>query len=379
MEYVGDVLLYLLIFVLSATVLYCGLSLSKKSKIGYLIVILAVLIPSIMAGIRYGVGMDYFPYLGMYKNVTNGLPMYYRPIEPLSSTIIVASSYLHSSFMMFFLFSLITNSCFMLAFMRVFKKSSIQISLAFFIYLCILFSTTLNVVRSGAAISVVALAYSFLIQEWSKRSVIKSILLVIIACLFHTSALLAFLFYPVFWMANTSFKHNSILKKSILLIFYTIVAILTPHIVALFGDSYLLDDYGRYLTEVGTQFSIPLADILMSVLAIWSFFALRKNIKDEWMAKLSYCMIFYIPLSIVVGWFTVSAGLSRLTFMLDFLIICGIAYHIVHSKKNSFFGLITILLVISVVASMLIRNLNWSGALPYRTILQEEISYASED
>ena len=379
MEYIYDIILYLLVFLASSILMYYGLSISKKSKFGFLLIVASILIPSIMAGIRYDVGVDYFPYLGMYENAVNGSPIYYRSIEPLSTGIIVLSSYLHSSFFMFFLFSLITNSCFYLAFQRIFKKNSGQTSVAFFLYLCILFSTSLNAVRSGVAISVVALAFSYLIQEWSKKAVTKSLLLVIVACLFHSSAFLAFVFYPVFWMSSASFKHNQSFKKGLLFIAYVIVAILTPQIVSLFGDSLLFDEYGKYLLNVGSSFSIPLADILMSIFAIWSFIVLRRKISDEWMVRLSYCMIFYIPLSIVVGWLTVSAGLSRITFMLEFLVICGMAYHIIHSKKNSLPGLITILLVIAITGSMFMRNLNWSGALPYKTIFQNEVSYASEN
>ena len=158
MERIVSILLYLLIFATSTALIYQGASaFPKKKKLGILLITLGILAPSIMAGIRYKVGVDFSAYMEMFNNVKAGRPMYFRAIEPLSTLIIIISAYLHNSFLMFFSFSLITNLCFFLAFWRFFKKDKKRVALAFLFYLCILFPTTLNAVRSGVATSMVAL------------------------------------------------------------------------------------------------------------------------------------------------------------------------------------------------------------------------------
>ncbi|MBP5634392.1 hypothetical protein J6X09_01720, partial [Candidatus Saccharibacteria bacterium] len=115
---IPSLLLYLAIFAISTATVFCGLNcLAKKKKpLGALLVAIGLLLPPIMAGIRYGVGNDYFSYLSMHNNASAGKPLYFRSIEPVSAFLIWASGIIHCSFLMFFSFSLITNTCFFFAY-----------------------------------------------------------------------------------------------------------------------------------------------------------------------------------------------------------------------------------------------------------------------
>lgn len=384
MEYVFDILLYLLTFISSSLFIYAGLSRPKdKKKVRFLFLSLGILIPSLIAGVRYGVGADFFPYLGMYNNAARGQQIYYRSIEPLSTLLIVLSGKIGSSFFMFFAFNFITNLCIFLAFNRIFKGDSKKTTLTFFFYLCILFSTTLNAVRSGTAIALVSLAYSFLLSEWSPKSLLKSLVFILLGFLFHRSALLALFFIPVFWMAKKHSGFRLSVKKIMFLALYMATALLTPFLYSIFKNILPLGDYERYLNGFGSEFSIPLADILMIIPLLYSMLYLQKNKNSQIdcnFKELFYCSIFYFPLIIFVGWLTYADGLSRLSFMLEPLIMCLMAYLMSFSKNMiNFWKIITIICITAITGLMFIRNLNWSKALPYKTVFHEEISYVSKN
>ena len=384
MEYILDVLLYLFVFVASATLIYYGMKLSNtKKKIGLLFVILGILIPSILAGIRYNVGTDYASYMKMFNNIEAGHKMYFRQIEPLSTLIITLSAHLHSSFLMFFSFSLITNVCFYLAFWHYFDGNKTRTTIAFLIYLFILFPTTLNAVRSSVAVSIITLILSLLIKNYSKKSIIESIVLLAIATLFHKSAILILLFVPVILLSKTHRNDKIKNKKIALWYFYILMSAIIPLIYVAIKDILPLGDYSRYLTGIGEKFSIPLSNILMSTPILLTIAYLYKNkpqAKDKNFDELMYYVIFYIPLSIAVGWLTIVGGLSRLSFVLEPLIIIIMSQLITLPRKTAKIWRVSAIICVSVVVSlMFIRNLNWSKALPYQTIFEKEISYATKN
>lgn len=382
MEYLFDILLYLLVFIFSSLLVYKGLKLRQKGRGGRLLIMLGILMPSIMAGIRYNVGMDFPSYLGMYNNAVAGRQLYYRSIEPASTLIITLSAYLRSSSLMFFSFSLITNTCFFLAFRRLFKDSYQQTSIAFFLYLCILYSTTLNAVRSGAAIALLFLSFSYFIKQDTKKPVLKSLALLIISFLFHRSVLIALIFLPAFWLAKKHSGRKILVDKTTMWLAYTMVAIMLPAIYALARSFLPLGNYSRYLVGLGSDFSIPLVNIAMSIPIVLASTRLLKGTKtdqDKQFREILYCAAFYIPLSIVVGWLTYVEGLSRVSFIIEPLIICVMSYLIMFAKKAGvFWNMITVAIII-VTGMMFVRNLNWSGALPYRTIFHEDMTYVSKN
>ncbi len=383
MERIVSILLYLLIFATSTALIYQGASaFPKKKKLGILLITLGILAPSIMAGIRYKVGVDFSAYMEMFNNVKAGRPMYFRAIEPLSTLIIIISAYLHNSFLMFFSFSLITNLCFFLAFWRFFKKDKKRVALAFLFYLCILFPTTLNAVRSGVATSMVALVFAYLLRDWSKTSIIKGVILIIAGALFHKIALLAIVFIPIFWLAKFDKSKNN-KRKMILWAAYFLAATLFPLIYFVAQDILPLGDYARYLAKFSGEFSVPLANIAMSIPIFYAGAYLYKNRstkKDQTISELLYCATFYIPLSILVGWLTYTSGISRLSFLLEPLIIMLMAHLATLPAKTAKAWRISAVICVSlVVGLMFIRNLNWSKALPYQTIFYTEVSYAPKN
>lgn len=375
MEYATSIALYVIVFTISFTLITIGHKCSTRG-VRRLFVLLGILLPSILAGIRYYVGFDYGTYLGMYNRAEIGYNIYFRSIEPISTMIIELSGALHSSFLMFFLFSLITNLCMYLAFRR-FLKDDKKTSLSYLLFLFILYSTTLNAVRSGAAMAIAFLGLSYFYNRDSKRAVALASVLLLLSILTHLSMALMLVFVPAFIYVGMQKERN----KKVLFSLWgmsLLVAILLPMIIGRYIPS--MGDYARYLTGVGKSFSIPQANILMlfqlAVLIVYN--RLTRYCEDD---RLAYCAAYYIPLSILAGWITYVDGLSRISFILEPLIICLMASAFIRGiRKRGVIHILTACLIIVISSAMFIRNLYWSGALPYETTIDNRsISYASKN
>lgn len=383
-EIIFSVIVYLCTFSVSALLVYFGLKTYKKGKkiVGVLLATLGILVPSILSGIRYDVGSDYSTYVGMFENAVSSKPLYYRSIEPASAMIIKLSASMRNSVFMFSCFSLITNLCFYIAFVRLFKGEAKKTTLAYMFFLCIIYPTTLNAVRSGAAISLATLALSFLLERWSAKTITAAAAMIIIAFLFHKSITIMLLFLPAFWLMQKNIKKNAFSKKSILLAIYLLLAAFLPLLYTVVKEIIPLGDYGRYFEGVGNSFSIPLASFAMMIpIAYAGIFAhYNKSEYSDGMKKILSYSLFYIPLSIATGWLSYVKGLSRITFIFDPIIVILMAYLIGSCKNTSkFWKIATIVCISSVVGAMFVRNLIWSKDLPYKTVFQQEVSNASKD
>jgi hypothetical protein len=168
-----------------------------------------------------------------------------------------------------------------------------------------------------------------------------------------------------------------------LFIIYFSIAALAPLIYLISKNILPLGDYSRYLAKFGNEFSIPLANIIMSIPIFYTIFYLFKNKKakkDKQIDEILYCAIFYIPLSIMVGWLAYAKGLSRISFVLEpFIILLMVHLITLPPKTAKIWRVSATICVVIVVSLMFIRNLNWSKALPYQTIFEKEISHATEN
>ncbi len=376
---IPSILLYLAVFVVSAALVYFGLSfVSKKKKVlGILLVTVGLIIPPILAGLRYKVGVDYDGYMLMYDNVVNGKPMYFRSIEPASSAIIIGSAMLRSQFLMFFVFSLITICSFFLAYKNIFKKDYKKISLAFFITLCIQYSISLNAVRSSAAIAIVTLALSFILNKTSSKNIICCLGLIGVAFLFHKSALLSLIFVPAFIVCKNKNENHGGAIKIIVWSLYSLIAILLPLIVIAARKIIKLGDYDRYLVGIGKSFSIPIAcAIIVAIVLLITIYVLYRSKKraiDNQVKYLWNCALYYIPLTIAVGWISYVGGLSRIAFMLEPIVICLMA-SVINSAviKEKVWKFLIPAAVATTVALLFVRNLSWAKVIPYQIYLNKE-------
>ena len=194
MTELGSVIFYISIFAMSALLL----GRHKKSKLFW---ITAVIIPSLMAGLRLDVGTDWSNYNyditiirnTSFKNVISGnIPL--NKMEYGYMLIVKILSSVLDNNCVFFFFSFLTVLFITKALIE--QYGEYDIGLAYFVYLLVYFSSSLNLMRQSLAVAVVFWAMKYVFDNnWKKY--ITTCLLVMI--LFHFSAILAI---PIYFLWN---------------------------------------------------------------------------------------------------------------------------------------------------------------------------------
>ena len=374
-----SLVLYIAVFGVSAGLVYFGNKAAFSSKyLKWGVIISGLALPVLLAGLRYDVGHDYLNYVGMVERVQDGLSMWPRPIEPLSSMIIHISASLGGFVMMFMLFAVVTTVFMYLALRKLLPDNPVYIALGWFMYLCIATPMALFTVRSGAAVSVVAFALSQLVDTKSKYRLAKFIGWTVVACLFHVSALIVLPIGIAVYLASRGKKLN-IKLNLILLSIFTAGTIAFP----LFGGLIAVMPieskrvYERYLMEAGESFYLTKVGLAVAVaLAIALYINIDRAKKDPKIQVTSAIAMYYIPITIVIGWLAYYTAASRLAVFLEPVIIVVIVYAVQRfwgkRQQNYRLALLAIGCVVALSLVLFVRNSIWADTLPYKTIFSQE-------
>jgi len=190
MNVVSSVLLYIIVFAVSAIIVQYGYR--HKSK---LLQVLGLLLPIILGGFRYDVGLDYMSYFNAYADIVNPQSVYrYEGTPGLEYSfhfIAQLSHYLNGGpILMFTVYCAVTVFAFYGA-LRLSKPG--HVGYALFFFYSIFFLNSFNIMRQGAAMSIGSLAIIHYIHG-NKR---KAFFFILLASLFHISALLLFAFIAI--------------------------------------------------------------------------------------------------------------------------------------------------------------------------------------
>lgn len=168
----------------------------------------------LFSAVRYGIGYDYYTYMqaALHELDKSELDRF----EPLSRVLVEIGYYTH--YQVLFVLS---------AFLTLYPVYRVSINLsvfpAFALFIYFLFPKyyleSFSIIRNCIAYSFVFYAYYQLVKE----NKLASVFFVIIACLFHKSALIGFLIYPIFYFRQ-SFKTHII---AFIVSFFVSVAVMT--------------------------------------------------------------------------------------------------------------------------------------------------------
>lgn len=180
------------ILFISITVVFTYLSMRLENKrLKQIFFILSILFPAIIAGIRYGVGTDH---LGVYKpyfvELVNSEEIFYFSRYEIGYALIniFVAKFLNMGFeIVMFICSLITITFMQLGIRNCQEKINVTVATATFMLLY--YQMSFNLVRQLMSIAIIFYAITLL-----KKSRLKYILLVLIACSFQkTSAIMFFI------------------------------------------------------------------------------------------------------------------------------------------------------------------------------------------
>lgn len=166
----------------------------RKQRDSNILTFFIVMIPSLLSGLRYLVGTDYWTYTrwyNTYKNLT--FPVYIERFnfEVGYYFICQIGRVFDSVYLMFFIMALLTVN-FVYEGLRYYRKN-ISLPLAMMVYLFTFFPNAFNVVRQYLAVSIIFYAYQFVFEKNFKAYFGWGI----VAMSFHLSAVIALPFYFV--------------------------------------------------------------------------------------------------------------------------------------------------------------------------------------
>lgn len=224
----GSLVLYYVSFAISA------ISAEKlqnriKNKLLYYMIVLFV--PVFIATTRVDIGTDYMSYYWYYQQVSEG--NVYTSMEFLYKALNYVAHWVFGCYEgVLFLSAALTYSFVLAGLRRI--RSDASVGIGMWVFYCFYFSSSLNVMRQLIALSIVF--YALILLNEGKMK--KSIIFMVIATLFHTTSLIAFVFIFVKLLS----KSKDCLKK-----FAIVVAVCSMSVIV--GGGYIIRILAGVLPE----------------------------------------------------------------------------------------------------------------------------------
>lgn len=246
-------LIYLLVFLISTLLIYIANKINdsvgtriRKKILYYVIVTIALLIPSILAGMRdFSIGTDVLVYgNAWFQNALQMVNFQIYSAWATSSSIgylyavinFVVSRFTNDPHVLYFYISLLENVFVYWAIRR--QKDWLNTPYAMLVYFLLFYNYNLNILRQGLATVVILWGFKYVREQ----KLIKYILTVWVAYGFHNTAYFGIVIYLVYWIATNKISKN---LKYLLIVgfvlglafFKKIVGLLLAH--GILGDRYI--------------------------------------------------------------------------------------------------------------------------------------------
>lgn len=298
MDNTSSLIFYIVSFAVSALCFHIGQKRKMRTA-----TIVGLLIPTLVGGFRYLVGVDYVSYMSKLQ-VAEGMDLAtfsntFGGVEPA----LWAFGHFLPWQVFFAATSFLTTFFFYLGFKNFGSK---HIGLCMFLMLLIIFPQAMGGIRQGVAMAICFYAFSFI----PKRNLRVFIITVLCASLFHYSSLVMLCMYPLYYfVVLKSTSESSFIKRLFMIVFSTIAVIGIGFQIMQFIP--FLSKYAMYTT---TEFSDRYGEytnthnILPEMLAVGLMFVFYRHlIKKKPIGQLSFmsvnimlivtCLGFFIPLA----------------------------------------------------------------------------------
>lgn len=265
---IGTALFYFLIALITAA--FAELSIKVKGIEKKICAIISIFIPALFAGIRYGIGTDYFvtykPYFDYLAGQGSLQLMNRESLDIGYKFINLIVIKLGGNFqVVLFISSILTLFIFRKAILI--YRNQINIGVASFVFMLMYYQPSFNIMRQIMAASIVLYAFHYI--ELQKP--IKFVAWVIIATLFHKTAIIILPFY-IFMNLLSNRKW-----KILFFVFYAITIYIVFNFDKLTPLAYLIDSngyYANYLKRVSSfnisiGFLIRTVPYIVSVVLMW--------------------------------------------------------------------------------------------------------------
>lgn len=340
--------IYIFTFLLSTLLFYIYEKYSVK-KYSKWIAILAILVPTILAGCRSEIiGTDVQTYVIRYfeeARSANGFLDYFGQhiTSLLSEPLYYLFTYIIGIFFedfhwALFGYSVITILFVFLGMKRCKEIFNTPIYAGMLIYYLMLYNYSLNIVRQCIAVSVAFFAVTFLFTKEYK----KFCIICVVAALFHTSAIIAFAFLPMYIILRQD-KDITLLKKIVQSVVFlvglaVIVAFGSQIVQLLINAGIIRSWYSEYLsggkyatssTRISLLSMVPQLSYLILLLLHYLLIK-SKTQKEKLFFIMNAFIVFLTPYSYLIARFASRLGYYFIPVMIVSLVNLSLCY-----KKNS--------------------------------------------
>ncbi len=319
--------MYILTFISSAALLYVSGKYKRNKYFSAILVIIALLIPSILAGLRdYSIGYDVtlygnywfekacsygsmIGYLNKAREYSMGIG--YAAVNFLSSRISKDPHVFYFNYELLHMVLLYFG-------LRPFKDK-ISIPFAFLVYYFMWYNLSLNILRQSMALIIVFFSYQFVAN---KKPVFFAIC-IFIAMTFHNTAIIGVILYAVSFSLQSRvaklFRLLIVAASGVVILFYKQVFELLAS-MSIFSSN----RYGHYMDDslAGGRYIRIVFWLFVAALVIWR----AKDYNKVW--DHSKVMNFWIVISLVMSgiMFVASSTVIRAAYYFDIIAVISIPF-----------------------------------------------------
>lgn len=357
---------YIVIILISTLLVYIS-EYEKDERIRKVFKYIAILFPAIMAGIRYGIGTDYFGvYEPLYNEIASGITKDRMRSFEIGYVLI-------NRIVIFFdgSFNLVMFICALITMYFTYKgleyyKDKISITFGFFLFMLFFYQKSFNIVRQVMSVAILFYAFKYL-KDKDKTSLIKYFALVILAGLFQRTVFIM-LAIPIIKFIYENKKYNAIRITSFIVLLLIILNFETiGQIMASTGNETLVY-YSYYFLQKGAG-GISIAYFLRVLPTILPYFLLSKKIKEDKEIFLIYNMFIIGAILTLLGYLTTTFG-ERLALYFTVFQIVLIPYYIKISQARANKVALLFLLIVASIGTWYYDYIYMGReeTIPYKTI-----------
>lgn len=352
---------YFICFGVSAALFHIG----SKRKLRWLI-ILAILIPAIVGGLRYRVGVDYVSYMGKLKEAPEmGMAEFSSKFGGMEPALWLFGQLPWQFF--FFATSFLTILFFYLGFKNFGSK---HIGLCMLLVMLVIFPQALGGVRQGVAMSICFYAFSFIPQKRRTAFIVT----VLCAALFHYSSLIMLLIYPLHYLmvSKPETEKKFIVKMAVMAVALVAAIVIGFQIIeyipflrkyALYSTAEFADQYGAL---TATHNILP--ELAAVALIVMFYGHLVKDKKGN--GRFMFMSIILMMVITLIG-FKVPLASRLADYFIAFFILAITSAIDTFSDSGSRRIMVGVVIAYAVLFFIGGIYLNGSGAIfPYRTLFE---------
>ena len=355
-----DLIPWLILLLILLSVCLLGQKVSRKASIIFWAIF-------IFSGIRYGIGYDYPGYkagaMGLWSDYT------IEGTEPIARYLLVISSFTHYQ-----LFFIVTSFLVLYPVYKIGLKSSRYnyYPLLLFLFFPNFFIESISTIRNSVAYSMVFAAYYFLNLK-TKKSIIISILCIVIALGFHNSALIGLFIYPIHYLRISK-------KFNVLIYIFSFFAgeFLIGQLAYFLGGTMQVERLEAYAAagrSGGQLMSIPI-----NIIAILNFIFWEKFQKSNYYANTKYLTLVNFGVCLWNLFInidsTIALRLSSYFMLFLVLLYSNSTFKVINVRINKIMLSFFVLLFIS---SFVINIANFKDDVGRMSILPYQVFYDHTD